>query len=377
MAKVSKRQVRKAVKTISKAPKGVVFVCFLLVVVLALGYFLYTNFFVKKGGEDYLVYSNVEGEISFHFLTLGNLIPGDCTLVQVGDNDILIDAGSDEDSLDDIKSYLSDKVTDGVLEYVIVTHSDMDHIACFQVDGGIFDSYECEVIIDFPKSTHSETSGSYKDYIEKRNAEILAGAEHYNALDCSKNTNGAKRVYELSPYVDMEILYNYYYDHSTTKNNNNSVCLLFNHEGRKFLFTGDLEHNGEDDLVRENDIGKVCLYKAGHHGSNTSSSKTLLDEIRPDFCIFQTAVGTDKYTSDTANQMPSQKVCDEIKKHTDRVYATSIADREFNGDVEIADLNGNIVVVSKLDRITVYCSNNATKLKDTNWYKERRITTLS
>ena len=148
MAKVSKRQVRKAVKTISKEPKGVVFVCFLLVVVLALGYFFYTKFFVKKGGEDYLVYSNVEGEISFHFLTLGNSTPGDCTLVQVGDNDILIDAGSDEDSLDDIKSYLRDKVTDGVLEYVIATHAHQDHIAGFTNSSskgkGIFESFECK-----------------------------------------------------------------------------------------------------------------------------------------------------------------------------------------------------------------------------------------
>ena len=37
----------------------------------------------------------------------------------------------------------------------------------------------------------------------------------------------------------------YYYDHETTDENNNSVCFLINQGDRHFLFTGDLEKEGE------------------------------------------------------------------------------------------------------------------------------------
>ncbi len=373
--KITKTQAKRVAKAVSKAPKGVIAVAFLLAVILFAGYFLYTKFFAKRGGEDYLIYSAVEGEISFHFLTLGNKTSGSCVLVQAGENDILIDAGSEENSLDDITSYLSDKVTDGILEYVIVTHSDKDHIACFQMDGGIFDTYECEVIIDFPKSTHDASKGSLKNYLQKRQAEIDSGAEHYTALECYNNEGGAKRVYELSSFVTMEILYNYYYENNTSVNNNNSVCVMFNHEGRKFLFTGDLQAVGERKLADDNKLDKVHVYVAGHHGSGTSSSEYFLSKIRPDICIFQTVAGSDN-SDNTETQMPAQTVCDEIKKYTDRCYVTSIGDPDFTSGKAVADMNGNIVVVSMEDRIKVVCSNNSTRLSKTDWYKARREATI-
>ena len=49
----------------------------------------------------------------------------------------------------------------------------------------------------------------------------------------------------------------------------------------QYLFTGDLEKEGEAHLVEFYDLGEVYLYKAGHHGSKTSSSIDLLNEIKP------------------------------------------------------------------------------------------------
>lgn len=366
---------KKVAKEIKKHPKGVVLVAFLLVVVLALGYFIYTKFFSKiKGGEDYITLSTVSGEISFHFLTLGNKTPGDCVYVKAGETDILIDAGSEESSAPLIKNYLDSRVTDGVLEFVIATHSDLDHIACFGMEGGIFDSYVCETIIDFPKTNHVAGNNSYGQYVQKRDNEILNdNAKHYTALQCYNEEDGAKRSYNISENVTMNILYNYYYENYSSSNNNYSVCLLFNHGGRKFLFTGDLQEAGEKRLVVNNNIGKVYVYKAGHHGSSTSSSSTLLNEIKPEICIFQCPVGTSKYGGENLdNRMPAKSVTDEIIKHTTRCFATSIADEDFTNGKEVEDLNGNIEVVSKEDTIKVKCSNSATRLVDTEWYKLRR-----
>ena len=158
--------------------------------IIMLGYYVYNNYINKQK------YIAPEGELSFHFMMLGNDKAGDSVYVKAGDNDILIDGGSDYDSIDDITSYVNQYCADNTLEYVIVTHADMDHIACFggEKNGdSIFDVYEVETIIDFPKT--NKTTEVYGRYVEEREAEIEDGnTSHYTALECYNNENGAKRV---------------------------------------------------------------------------------------------------------------------------------------------------------------------------------------
>ena len=168
-------------------------------------------------------------------MTLGNASSGDSIYIKVGDTDILIDAGSTTGSVDDIQSYVNQYVKDNKLEFVIITHADNDHIAGFgKENGSIFDLYQCETIIDFPIS--EQNTNIYNSYKTERAAEVASGANHYTALECYNNENGAKRVYELSEdgNVKMEILYNYFYEHDSADENNYSVCLMFHHGSRKF-----------------------------------------------------------------------------------------------------------------------------------------------
>ena len=62
----------------------------------------------------------ISGDLEIHFLELGNNNSGDSILIQIGEYDILVDAGSKTTSLDTIKSYLDVNVEDKTLEYVIV-----------------------------------------------------------------------------------------------------------------------------------------------------------------------------------------------------------------------------------------------------------------
>ncbi len=54
--------------------------------------------------------------------------------------------------------------------------------------------------------------------------------------------------------------------------NDNSLVVRIDHAGRRLLFTGDLEEEGEEDLVREHGAGglNVDVVKVPHHGSRTS-----------------------------------------------------------------------------------------------------------
>jgi len=341
-----------------------------------------------------------DDEMSFHFMMLGNHLAGDCVYIKAGDTDILIDAGSRTKSVSSIQSYINRYMTDDVLEYVIVTHSDQDHIDGFvrsSTQPSIFDIYECQTIIDFNRSnkdllTDSGNPSLLSKYYSSRDEEVANGATHYTALDCYNNTNGAKRIFNLAEDMSMEILYNYYYDHKASDENDYSVCVLFKHGDKNFLFTGDLEEKGEEYLVQYNNLPQVELFKAGHHGSPTSSNDCLLSIIKPKISVACCCAGSAEYGKIHANYFPSQAYIDRISQYTDKVfvpvYINTLYSEEKDKYVNDGDymvLNGNIMIRSLSEstdengqkvehRIAYVGSNNSLKLKDTDWFKKNRTT---
>ena len=137
-----------------------------------------------------------------------------------------------------------------------------------------------------------------------------------------------------------------------------------------YLFTGDLEEDGEEQLVVYNQLPKVELFKAGHHGSKTSSNDCLLEVIQPQIVCVCCCAGTDEYTDAKENQFPTQAMIDRVSVYTDRVYVTSLGDE--SAESGYVSMNGNIVVTSNRQGVEVNCSNNNTLLKDTAWFIENR-----
>ncbi len=313
------------------------------------------------------------GDLEIHFLELGTAATGDCTYIKAGDNDILIDAGAEVASIPTIRAYLDQYVTDGTLEYVIVTHAHEDHYAGFATNEStesLFDIYECEVIIDFALANKSETERMYANYLRERNDEIAAGATHYTARECIEQD---KNIFDLGAGVELEILDSYFYYNNTAKTENDySVCCMINQGDRHYLFTGDLEKEGEEYLVQYNDLPEVDVYKAGHHGSKTSSHDVLLDVIKPDIVCVCCCAGSNEYGAKPENRFPTQEFVDRIAKHTSRVYVTTLC---LDWDTRsYTSMNGNIVIKAKPRAIEVVCSHNNTILKDTAWFRENRKT---
>lgn len=383
MARKKKKQAK--LKMSYKLLVAILIIALLLCIVFGTMYFVDPVLFKKifnfnnSGDGSITAGSTVtlkEGDTSVHFMELGNDKAGDCILVKNGNTEILIDAGSDTDSIETISTYINTYCTDGILEYVIVTHGDRDHIACFAGTTSvsyqtIFDRYECEIIIDAPLT--SKTSAMHNRYVAKRDAEVANGATHYTALQCCKETDGAKRVYNIADNVSMEILYNYYYDHTSSDENNYSVCMMLTAGNYKYLFTGDLEKSGEEHLVANNSLGKVNVYKAGHHGSKTSSTITLLDVIRPDIVVFTAAMGVQEYTSNLDNVFPTLKAVKNITKYTTNMYCPRVVNEEGKSDL----YNGNIVIISDATSIRVVCSNITGNITANQWYKDYRASKLS
>ena len=379
---MAKKKVKKQVKKAAKKYPVLFFIIVLLVVSIVGCYILHTKGIIhipflndvesnestesgeSSGGEE------ENDDLSIHFLEVGNQYTGDCTLIKVGDTEVLIDAGSRKGSAETLVPYIQQYCTDGVLEYVIATHAHQDHIAGFVGTSkakGIFESFVCETIIDYTQS--NSDSQIRKDYEEYRDAEVVAGATHYTVLECWNNENGAKRSYELGEGVTMNFLYQQYYEKPSNDENEYSVCMLLSQGDNHYLFTGDLEKNGEKSLLENNTLPKCKLYKAGHHGSPTSSTSDLLAVIQPELVCVCCCCGSDEYTDNVANMFPSQAFVDRIAPYTDKVYVTTVISEDRKSGVS---MNGNIVVSTQNGEIQVNCSNNNVIFKDTDWFKKNR-----
>ena len=312
-------------------------------------------------------------DFQIHFLELGNEYSGDCTYIKAGEVDILIDAGSKAASATTIKKYVDQYCTDGKLEYVIATHAHEDHISGFvgntNSNSGILYQYEIGTIIEFARSNSS--SKIYSNYQIARDYAVTNGAVCYTANDCFNNTNNASDTFIINNDTTLQILYNKYYFEKSDDENDYSVCTLFTHGNNKFLLTGDLEEKGEKALANyyktNGGLGHVDLFKAGHHGSKTSSNDCLLDIITPDICTICCCAGNTEYTANYNNVFPTQEFITRIAKHTDKVYATTVFNEKT---LKFESLNGNIVISSDKVNLEVNCTNNNTKLKDTTWFNE-------
>ncbi|MCL4425162.1 MAG: ComEC/Rec2 family competence protein [Firmicutes bacterium] len=77
------------------------------------------------------------------------------------------------------------------------------------------------------------------------------------------------------------------------KVNNNSLVLKLVYKKVSFLFTGDLEKEGEDEVLARFQGLQSSFLKVGHHGSRTSSQASFLKAVRPQAAII--SVGRNFY----------------------------------------------------------------------------------
>lgn len=97
--------------------------------------------------------------------------------------------------------------------------------------------------------------------------------------------------------------------------NNDSIVLYGRLLGLNFLFTGDLEKEGEAELLKTYPNLKVDVLKAGHHGSKGSSSPELLAQIEPKIALIS-AGKNNRY------KHPHQETLDRFAQIKSRIYRT-------------------------------------------------------
>ena len=93
------------------------------------------------------------------------------------------------------------------------------------------------------------------------------------------------QIFTLEPGITLEVLHPYS-GYESLEPNEHSVVVKLSHGSNSLLLTGDVSKLVEQNLV--NMYGEaldVDIVKAGHHGSNTSTSQLFIETTTPDTAI--------------------------------------------------------------------------------------------
>lgn len=248
--------------------------------------------------KDDPIFIGNEGEdepLEIYFIEMQQIY-ADSLFIKKGNVEILIDAGYAYDGKF-VDKVITQYCTDGRLDLLMATHSDGDHIdglanALKNVD-------RVSLMIDY-----GGVGGG--NVLSARNTYKALGMQYHSALECVNYQNGATDVYYLTEDFYFEVLNtgNYISPDKTSAGNGSSVAVIFYYKEFTFFTAGDLTTSSEEQLLKNEILPEVTLYKASHHGSNGSSSQELLDTLNPKAVAISAAVAG-KYGQEPTGPNPN------------------------------------------------------------------------
>lgn len=254
---------------------------------------------------------------------------GDSTILTSPDGKVMIiDAGNPTCFIDVDRALNSLGIT--VIDYLVASHPHVDHIGSF---AQLIHSYEVGAVytseVVYPTSHYK----NYMDAIEETNTPhiILADGDSFLFGD-------DVLVEVLHPLPGIEY-YDGYPSGSTQFVNNLSLVLKLTFEQSTFLFGGDLYKDGERSVLeRHADRLQADIFKIGHHGSDTSSTRSFRQTI-------QAQVGVMMHDA-----IADLGVYRKFRREDTMVYITSI-----DGSVMVStNGNGEYTVLTQHDRATTF-----------------------
>lgn len=218
--------------------------------------------------------------VEVYFIDLGKYgksDTGESILIKYQDIEVLVDAG---DYFNASKLAMEDAIntysTDKILEYVIATHPDSDHIGGMP---NIFNKYSILNVLQF-NGGHSTVK--YQNYVEAYQNE---GSQVCNADDAYNNVGSCKRNIELGPDVSINLLNTSYYN--TDETNGRSIVFILEAYETKMLLTGDADNGDGRDLEEsyQDSVGDIDILKAVHHGTKEGTTSGFLQAVDPEVVI--------------------------------------------------------------------------------------------
>ncbi len=265
------------------------FYLFLVLLIFIIGIFLFNQSYKK----DFL---------TFVMLDVGQ---GDALFVETSiGTQILIDSGRDKTVLRELNKVMP--FWDRSIDILIITNPDLDHIGGFL---DVLDKYEVKYI--FEPGTYNDSSiyKNIENKIKEKNVKRLLG-KYPLKLDIGDET------YLEFLFPDRDV--------STWDNNDGSMVAMLKYGVNKIMLTGDATIETEKIILEKysQEYLQSYILKAGHHGSNTSTSREFLNVLKPKYALISSGKGN-KYGH------PHKEVLENLK--------------DFNVEILRTDLLGTIV----------------------------------
>ena len=206
-----------------------------------------------------------DGQLHIVFMNVGQ---GDATFIQTpSGRQILIDGGLYPSVLND---QLGQEMPfwDKEIDMLVATHPDADHVSGLV---GVFDRFRVNRLI-----TNGQSFGESPIYDE-----VLTAAQNQ---DTEIRPVQAGEIIEIGDGVLLEVVHPGPVLNAESRNEN-SVSMRLVYGDFIFLFTGDAEQAGEAEMLAAERPLNARVFKAGHHGSNSSSSTPFLQAVQPQIII--------------------------------------------------------------------------------------------
>jgi competence protein ComEC len=239
--------------------KKAFYIIFVLLIII-----LFIIFDFRKNNANSL---ETEEYIKITFLDVGQ---GDASFIELPDKtQILVDCGKDAEVLEKLGKVM--KYYDKEIDYLFVTHPDLDHY------GGCID-----VLKRFTVKNIVYTGLQKEDKTWQYFWELVAFEDaEYFEINSSISWDIASTTIDFL-----------YHDIEGSDDNNSSLVFKMSFGENDILFVGDAEEKTEESLVDlYGDKLDADVLKVGHHGSNSSSGQDFLDIVTPEISIISAGVG--------------------------------------------------------------------------------------
>jgi competence protein ComEC len=226
---------------------------------------------------------------------------GDAIAVRSGEETLLIDGGRDLRLL----PLLADR---GIrrIDTVVLTHAHPDHCASLP---SVIEHWRVRRVLVTSRRFRGDCASELLDACSRAAVPVFAlhDGQQFRLGAFTFTTHLADLAFRHAP------------------ENNSSVVLHATVDRRRFLFTGDIEHEAEL-TIADRDLRSDVL-KVAHHGSRSSTTDGFLEQVAPKVAVISCGRGN-------LFGHPHRNVIDGLETHGVRTWRT---DRDGSVDVEVRE----------------------------------------
>ena len=249
-------------------------------------------------------------KLNVHFIKMEQ--SGDAILIDLGETEILIDAGVPNSG---VAAYI-EKYVDGALDTMVITHLHADHM------GGaiaVLEKYEIkQVCLNGDKPLEDDFYfDAYKKFENMVNAE---GAAIHIAQRGQIMEVGALSFFVLHPGKLIPYEKGSSFMDRSPITNKNSMAMRLKYGNISFLFTGDIQKEIEKDILNAGLEVQADILKVAHHASETASSNDFLKQVKPKVAIYMSGVKPPAF----GPKKPDPKTITALKKAGAKVYGNEL-----------------------------------------------------